>query len=132
MVIISLYNGDGTNTRHSVLGTWPVGWATTIFCSTGGVPATIENVANESYPFRRPLNFVTKGKAKGIVKDFIDFVISKEGQKIVNSLEFIPILGRGGGYSEFAKVRFTGTSSGVSGFNGCPFGCFISDFDAKE
>jgi phosphate transport system substrate-binding protein len=56
-----------------------------------GVPATVENVANESYPLRRPLNLVTKGKAKGVAKGFIDFLSSKEGQKVVSSLEFIPI-----------------------------------------
>lgn len=56
-----------------------------------GVPATTENVANESYPFRRPLHLVTKGEAKGIAKEFIDYLISKEGQEIVSSLEFIPI-----------------------------------------
>lgn len=56
-----------------------------------GVPATIENVASESYPFRRPLNLVTKGKAKGVVKEFIDFLTGKEGKKIVTSLEFIPV-----------------------------------------
>lgn len=56
-----------------------------------GIPATIENVGNESYPFRRPLHLVTKGEAKGIVREFIDFVLSKEGQKIVTDLEFISI-----------------------------------------
>jgi phosphate transport system substrate-binding protein len=56
-----------------------------------GVPATIENVANESYPLRRPLHLVTKGEANGIAKKFIDYITSKEGQEIVSGLEFIPI-----------------------------------------
>lgn len=56
-----------------------------------GVPATIENVGNETYPFRRPLHLVTKGQPQGTVKEFIDFLLSADGQKIVESLEFIKV-----------------------------------------
>jgi phosphate transport system substrate-binding protein len=56
------------------------------------VPATIENVGNETYPLRRPLHVITKGEPTGTVKQFIDFLLSNEGQKIVESLEFIKVL----------------------------------------
>ncbi|MHB8810522.1 MAG: phosphate ABC transporter substrate-binding protein [Desulfobulbaceae bacterium] len=56
-----------------------------------GVPATIENVGNETYPFRRPLHVVTKGQPQGKLKEFVDFLLSTEGQKIVESLEFIKV-----------------------------------------
>ncbi|MHB8789061.1 MAG: phosphate ABC transporter substrate-binding protein [Desulfobulbaceae bacterium] len=56
-----------------------------------GVPATIENVGNETYPFRRPLHVVTKGQPQGKLKEFVDFLLSAEGQKIVQSLEFIKV-----------------------------------------
>ncbi|MFZ5799324.1 MAG: phosphate ABC transporter substrate-binding protein [Desulfobulbus sp.] len=56
-----------------------------------GVPATIENVGNETYPFRRPLHVVTKGEPQGTLKEFVDFMLSEEGQKIVQSLEFIRV-----------------------------------------
>lgn len=55
-----------------------------------GVPATVANVANGTYPLRRPLNVITKGPAQGIVKEFINFLTSAEGQEIVSSLDFIP------------------------------------------
>ena len=44
--------------------------------SLDGVPATVANVANESYPFRRPLHVLTKGQPQGKVKEFIDFLLS--------------------------------------------------------
>ncbi len=53
------------------------------------VPATVANVANHSYPLRRPLNVVTNGEATGIVKEFVDYLMSAEGQLIVTKLEFI-------------------------------------------
>jgi phosphate transport system substrate-binding protein len=48
-----------------------------------GVDATEENVKNGSYKISRPFNIVTKGETKGIAKDFIDFILSADGQKVV-------------------------------------------------
>ena len=56
-----------------------------------GVTASVENVGNETYPLRRPLHVVTKGDPQGTLKDFIDFLFSDEGQKIVESLDFIKV-----------------------------------------
>ena len=56
-----------------------------------GVEAKVANVANETYPLRRPLNILTKGPAEGIVKEFIEFLMGPEGQKIVVGLEFVPL-----------------------------------------
>lgn len=50
-----------------------------------GVNATEENVKNGSYKISRPFNIVTKGEQKGVAKDFIDFILSAEGQKVVSS-----------------------------------------------
>ena len=52
---------------------------------------SIEDVLDGSYAIARPLLFLTRGEAKGAVKDFIDFVISPEGQEIVTSLDFVPL-----------------------------------------
>lgn len=52
---------------------------------------TIENVKANTYPISRPLYMCTKGEPKGRIKDFIDFVHSKEGQEIVKKLDFVPI-----------------------------------------
>ncbi len=52
---------------------------------------TIENVLSNAYPISRPLYLYTNGKPQGIVKEFIDFVFSKEGQEIVKKTDFVPV-----------------------------------------
>ncbi|MDD5287779.1 MAG: phosphate ABC transporter substrate-binding protein [Dehalococcoidales bacterium] len=48
-----------------------------------GVAATVDNAKNGSYPAVRPLLFLTKTQPTGLVKTFIDFCLSSEGQAIV-------------------------------------------------
>jgi phosphate transport system substrate-binding protein len=55
------------------------------------VPPTIENVISNSYPISRPLLMVTRGEPKGLVADFINFVLSVKGQKIVAKIDFVPV-----------------------------------------
>lgn len=56
-----------------------------------GVEATAENIKNGKYEVARPFNIVTKGNAQGLAKDFIDFILSKEGQAVVVKNGFIAI-----------------------------------------
>lgn len=55
------------------------------------VPA-IENVINGTYPISRPLLLYTNGTPDGLVKKFIDFALSKEGQDIVLKTDFVPVV----------------------------------------
>lgn len=55
------------------------------------VEPTIENVINGTYPISRPLFIYTNGEPKGLVKKFVDFCLSKEGQDIVLKTDFVPI-----------------------------------------
>ena len=48
-----------------------------------GAAATVENIKNGSYKIQRPFNIATKGEATGLAKDFIDFILSAEGQEVV-------------------------------------------------
>ena len=50
-----------------------------------GIAATTENVKNGTYPIARPFNIATKGEPTGLAKDFMDFILSAEGQEIVAS-----------------------------------------------
>lgn len=61
--------------------------------SVGGpyVTATIKSVMDRSYPISRPLYFYTAGEPEGKVKDFVDFVLSDEGQQIVVREDFVPV-----------------------------------------
>ncbi|MDR3196036.1 MAG: phosphate ABC transporter substrate-binding protein [Endomicrobium sp.] len=50
-----------------------------------------ENVLNGSYPISRPLYLYTNGESSGVIKMFIDYALSEEGQKIVLETDFVPI-----------------------------------------
>lgn len=41
------------------------------------------NIKSGRYKMVIPINLVTKGEARGILKEFIDFMLSPEGQAIV-------------------------------------------------
>ena len=52
---------------------------------------TIENVKSGKYYISRPLLMYTNGNPQDVIKDFIDFTLSEEGQLIVRQLDFVPI-----------------------------------------
>ncbi|MCL2484473.1 MAG: phosphate ABC transporter substrate-binding protein [Endomicrobia bacterium] len=56
-----------------------------------GISASNETVLTGKYPYSRPLFFYTNGDPKGMVKDFIDFLLSDDGQKIVGEEGFVPL-----------------------------------------
>jgi len=51
----------------------------------------VDNAKNGSYPIVRPLLFLTKSQPRGIVKDFIDFCLSEEGQSIVDAEGYLTV-----------------------------------------
>ncbi len=55
------------------------------------IEPTINNVINGKYPISRPLLIYTNGQPQGLVKKFVDFCLSKEGQEIVLKTDFVPI-----------------------------------------
>lgn len=55
-----------------------------------GIEASKENVKTGTFPITRPLHLVTNGPPTGIVKEYIDYVLSPEGQKHVAASNFIP------------------------------------------
>jgi phosphate transport system substrate-binding protein len=55
------------------------------------IAPTIENVVSGKYPISRPLFLYTNGQPQDLIKKFVDFVLSKEGQKIVIKTDFVPI-----------------------------------------
>ena len=54
-----------------------------------GVAATAENVQNGSYKVSRPFLIVTKEEENELVGDFISFILSKQGQEIITSKNYI-------------------------------------------
>ncbi len=55
------------------------------------VTATIESAKNKSYPIVRPLFFYYPTTKEASVKPFIDYVLSPEGQKIVDQIGYISL-----------------------------------------
>ncbi len=56
-----------------------------------GASPSKESVLAKSYPYARPTFFYTNGEPTGVVKEFIDFTVGPEGQKIVEQVGFVPI-----------------------------------------
>ena len=54
-----------------------------------GVEATAENVKNGTYKVARPFNIATKGDVSGVASDFIKFILSEQGQQIVEKNGYI-------------------------------------------
>jgi phosphate transport system substrate-binding protein len=62
--------------------------------SEDGKPAaapSIENVHNKSYPLARPLLVYTLGEPEGATKRFIDWILSDEGQRLVEESGYVPV-----------------------------------------
>ncbi|WP_051716663.1 phosphate ABC transporter substrate-binding protein [Streptomyces sp. NRRL F-5727] len=48
-----------------------------------GIAPTMANVASGKYPMTRPLYMITNGQPKGHAKQYIDYILSAEGQKLL-------------------------------------------------
>ena len=57
-----------------------------------GVMASKETVLSGEYSLARPLFMYTNGKPKGVVKEFIDYIKSDEGQRLVEDVGYIGLL----------------------------------------
>lgn len=56
------------------------------------VKATIENVMSGSYPIARNLYMFTEGEATGLAADYLAFLLSGDGQKIVSAEGYVPVV----------------------------------------
>lgn len=54
-----------------------------------GAEAGVENIKNGTYKVSRPFNIATKGEPTGLAKDFIDFILSAQGQEVVEDAGYI-------------------------------------------
>lgn len=60
-------------------------------CNINGIAAQEENVHNNTYPLSRYLYLYTINTPTGLTREFIDWVMSPAGQKIVDHVGYIPI-----------------------------------------
>lgn len=55
----------------------------------GGVEASEENINNGSYTLSRPFNIVTKDGISDVAQDFINYIMSGDGQKVISDNGYI-------------------------------------------
>ncbi len=80
-----------------------------------GAEATAENVKSGSYKLARPFNVATKGEPTGLAADFMKFIMSAEGQKIVEENGYIAVDATDSFTSDGSEGKITvGGSSSVS------------------
>ena len=56
-----------------------------------GVEATAENIKSGEYKVSRPFNIATNGEVSDVAQDFIDYILSPEGQAVVEDNGYIPV-----------------------------------------
>ena len=59
----------------------------------GGIAATVENVVAGDYPIQRSLYLITKGDPDELEQVFLEFVLSSEGQAVVEDMGYIEVGG---------------------------------------
>lgn len=59
--------------------------------SVDGVLPSIDTIKNNTYKVSRPFIVATNGEATGLKKDFFDFILSSQGQKIVTDNKYVKI-----------------------------------------
>jgi len=55
------------------------------------VAPTAANALNRSYPITRPLQIYTLGQPQGVVREYLQWIYSDEGQKVVAALGYVPL-----------------------------------------
>lgn len=78
-----------------------------------GAEATVENIKNSSYKIARPFNIATKENISDAAEDFIAFIMSAEGQKVIEDNHYIP-QGNSGAFNSSnpaGEVTIAGSSS---------------------
>ncbi len=56
-----------------------------------GAEPTVENVKNGTYKIARPFNIATCGEPSELAADFIGFILSSDGQAVVEAKSYIPL-----------------------------------------
>lgn len=82
--------------------------------SIDGAEATAENVKSGTYKVARPFNIVTKDGVSDVAQDFIDYIMSYDGQKVVEENGCISVADNAGSYKasgKSGKIVIAGSSS---------------------
>ncbi len=78
-----------------------------------GVDATVENIENGTYPIVRPFNIVTAGEMGDLAQDFVNYIMSSDGQAVVSEAGYVPVTADADAY-EASGMSGTITVAGSS------------------
>ena len=70
-----------------------------------GVEATVDNINNGKYAISRPFNIATNATPSEVTQDFINYILSEDGQKIVEENGYIKASDAGAFKSNGAKGK---------------------------
>lgn len=78
-----------------------------------GAEATVDNIKSGTYAIARPFNIATKGDVSDVTQDFINFILSADGQAVVEDNGYISKENTGAFESNNAsgKITVAGSSS---------------------
>ena len=78
-----------------------------------GVTASVENIKNGSYSIYRPFNIAVKEGLSDVAQDFVEYILSAEGQAVIEGAGYITVSENGAFTSNGAsgKVTVAGSSS---------------------
>lgn len=78
-----------------------------------GVTASVANIKNGTYTIFRPFNVAVKEGLSNVAQDFINFILSKEGQAVIEKAGYITVSENGAFASNGAtgKITVAGSSS---------------------
>ncbi len=82
--------------------------------SIDGTAATAENVANGSYKIARPFNIAYQGSLSEVAQDFVDFILSADGQAVIEAEGYIAADAAAAAYAgskPAGSVTISGSSS---------------------
>jgi len=85
---------------------------TTKAIKVDGIEPTVENIKNDTYKIARPFNIATKGDVSKVTQDFINYIMSNDGQAVIEDNGYISVTeGSFESTMEKGKIVIAGSSS---------------------
>lgn len=79
-----------------------------------GVEATIDNIKADKYAIARPFNIAVKGDVSDVTADFIKFIMSADGQKVIEENGYVAVSDSAEAYTPAdvsGTIKINGSSS---------------------
>lgn len=78
-----------------------------------GAEATVDNIKSGTYKVARPFNIATKGELSAVAQDFVDYILSSDGQAVIEENGYISSSENGAyeGSKPEGKIVIAGSSS---------------------